>query len=138
MLLQIRKMVGFVLAMVRMKPLPTLEQAAEFFTRACNASERHGIPTAPALGLFLDFPIYDVYNETYGKGRGILSATEFQTEIDTFKTNEIYPAMVAGERSQHFLQYWLHMNDRLGKTPLLPVPAKPPTVSPPQPSQPPS
>eukprot|EP01105_Mastigella_eilhardi_P012466 TRINITY_DN284_c5_g1_i1.p1 TRINITY_DN284_c5_g1~~TRINITY_DN284_c5_g1_i1.p1 ORF type:complete len:500 (-),score=131.51 TRINITY_DN284_c5_g1_i1:97-1596(-) len=124
MLLQVRKMVGFVLALARQRPMPTPTEAAAMLTHLF-AEERHGVPTAPALSLFLDHPLFTHYNQLYSKLHGVVGWEPYQEKVEHMKREVIHPAFVAQERAQHALQYWLYMTDSLHVPPILPIRAGP-------------
>jgi len=85
MMHQIRKMVGMAALTVRCGTDPKVME--ESFG---NAVVR--IPKVPGLGLLLERPVFDSYNEKQAKvhGRESIDFTKFDKEIDEFKEREIY------------------------------------------------
>lgn len=137
MLLQIRKMIGFMLILAR--TTPSLEDAKTIFDEAFQR-EKIGIPAAPALGLYLDHPHYDFYNKSFTrpliqhkmtpeqreaeeaaaafaadpaafKGRqwvrGPIRTEDWQDEIEEFKRSVILPHIIAVERAEGTMKKWL-------------------------------
>lgn len=85
MMHQIRKMVGMAALTVRYGSNPAIIK--ESFG---NVTVR--IPKAPGLGLLLERPVFDSYNEKQAKqhGREVIDFSKFDKEIAEFKEREIY------------------------------------------------
>jgi tRNA pseudouridine38-40 synthase len=85
MMHQIRKMVGMAALTVRCGTNP--EIIKESFG---NVTVR--IPKAPGLGLLLERPVFDSYNEKQAEqhGREKIDFSKYDKEIDEFKEREIY------------------------------------------------
>lgn len=85
MMHQIRKMVGMVALTVRSGTDPKI-----FETSFENHVVR--IPKAPGLGLLLERPVFDSYNEKQAKaaGRDDIDFSKYEKEIAEFKEREIY------------------------------------------------
>ena len=137
MLLQIRKMIGFMLIMARMTP--SLEDAKTIFEEAFQR-DKIGIPAAPALGLYLDHPHYDFYNKSFTrpliqkkmtaeerlaeeaaaaaaadpatfKGRqwvrGPIRTDDWKEEIEAFKDSVILPHIINVEKEEGTMKKWI-------------------------------
>jgi tRNA pseudouridine38-40 synthase len=85
MMHQIRKMVGMAALTVRCGTHSDIMEKS--FT---NVTVR--IPKAPGLGLLLERPVFDSYNEKQAKqhGRESIKFSKFDKEIEEFKEREIY------------------------------------------------
>jgi tRNA pseudouridine38-40 synthase len=85
MMHQIRKMVGMAALMVRCGTDPKMMEQS-----FGNVIVR--IPKAPGLGLLLERPVFDSYNEKQAKqhGRETLDFNRFNEKIEEFKEREIY------------------------------------------------
>lgn len=85
MMHQIRKMVGMAALTVRCGTDPTIMEKS-----FGNVIVR--IPKAPGLGLLLERPVFDSYNEKQAKqhGREKVDFNKFNKEIEEFKEREIY------------------------------------------------
>lgn len=100
MLHQIRKMVGFSLAVIRdIIPLEMLQRA---LTR-----ENFNVPTAPGLGLVLECLHFDKYNRTFGHLHGEISWEKYETEIEIFRRNHIDPVIIRTEIEDQTMVNWL-------------------------------
>lgn len=137
MLLQIRKMIGFMLILAR--TTPSLEDAKKIFEAAFQR-DKIGIPAAPALGLYLDHPHYDFYNKSFTrpliqkkmtqeereaeeaaagfaadpaafKGRqwvrGPIRTDDWKDEIEAFKDSVILPHIIGVEKEEGTMKKWL-------------------------------
>jgi tRNA pseudouridine38-40 synthase len=85
MMHQIRKMVGMAALTVRSGTDPKI-----FETSFGNNTVR--IPKAPGLGLLLERPVFDSYNEKQAKaaGRDDIDFSKYEKQIAEFKEREIY------------------------------------------------
>ena len=85
MMHQIRKMVGMVALTVRCGTNPDIFQLS-FENNVVR------IPKAPGLGLLLERPVFDSYNDKAAKqaGREDIDFSKFNKEIEEFKEREIY------------------------------------------------
>lgn len=100
MLHQIRKMVGFSLAVIREnKPL-------EFLKRSLT-KEDFSVPTAPGLGLVLEQLHYDQYNRQHGAFSGKLEWDEFEDKVSEFRRKQIYPIIIDTEIENKEMYTWL-------------------------------
>ena len=85
MMHQIRKMVGMATLLVRCgAPLSRINES--------YGSERWSIPKVPGLGLLLERPVFDTYNERQAKKfeRETLDFSKYEKELEAFKQKEIY------------------------------------------------
>ncbi|KZT69267.1 pseudouridine synthase [Daedalea quercina L-15889] len=80
------------------------------------------IPKMPALGLLLEYPIFDVYNERAAVGnekiepsdpqyRPAITFENHQEQIDKFKNEHIYPSMRGIEDSEGVFDAWIRSID---------------------------
>ena len=84
MMHQIRKMVSMVALMVRCG-------CPEERLRESYSVEHISIPKAPSLGLLLEYPVFDVYNDRLEKlGRDRIDFSKYSAEMEEFKQREIY------------------------------------------------
>lgn len=96
MLHQIRKMIGMVALVIRTGcPLERIEEAF--------GENKINIPKAPALGLLLEQPVYDGYNQklTGDFGREALGFDKYEKEMDAFKHKFIYDKIFNEEQKEH-------------------------------------
>ncbi|KAJ9074754.1 tRNA pseudouridine synthase 1 [Entomophthora muscae] len=107
MLHQIRKMVAMVVMLVRSNtPLSVLTRAFE--------EQKINIPKAPGLGLLLERPLFDSFNDKQEKGRESYDPIDFssvQEEMDQFKTEFIYPNITQEEKSGYTFETFLRQVD---------------------------
>ncbi|KAK9465069.1 pseudouridine synthase [Lipomyces arxii] len=95
MLHQIRKMIGMVAQVVRCGA--PIERIKEAFYR-----EKINIPKAPALGLLLERPVYDKFNERLQSfGRENVSFDKFNDQMEDFKMKYIYDKIYAEEAKEN-------------------------------------
>lgn len=100
MLHQIRKMVGFSLAVIReIIPIEMLERAL--------TKETFNVPTAPGLGLVLERLHFDKYNRSFGHLHGELDWNKCETDIEQFRRNQIDPIIIATEIKEESMINWL-------------------------------
>jgi tRNA pseudouridine38-40 synthase len=93
MIHQIRKMIGMVIMLVR-----TQSKYMDFFS-----STKVSVPKAPALGLLLERPIFDLYNKSK---KCNVSFEDYHEQIDSFKEAFIYSHIIRQEEeSGHFLRW---------------------------------
>jgi len=102
MLHQIRKMVGFAIAIMR--GLATKETLESTFKL-----DRVDIPIAPSLNLLLEEPHYDTYNKKYGNDgfHDPLCWDEYEKEIEKFSLDHILPVIYKGEIEENSMMNWL-------------------------------
>ena len=96
MMHQIRKMVAMAALVVRCgAPLTIIQDSY----RSTNIS----IPKAPGLGLLLERPVFNSYNERAEKefNRGKIDFNKYQKEMDEFKQREIYDRIFREEERDH-------------------------------------
>lgn len=96
MMHQIRKMVSMVALVVRCG-------CHEGRLQDSYMQERLSIPKAPGLGLLLERPVFDAYNEKLvGEfGRESIDFNKFEKEMEEFKQREIYERIFREEKRDH-------------------------------------
>lgn len=95
MLHQIRKMICMASLVVRTGcPITRISD--------CFGPTKINIPKAPALGLLLECPVYETYNEKLeDMGYNKLDFSKYQTEMDAFKLKNIYDKIYAEETKEN-------------------------------------
>ena len=83
MMHQIRKMVSMAALVVRCG-------CPEERLRHSYTGNKISIPKAPGLGLLLERPVFDTYNERFAGQREKLDFSKYETEMEEFKQREIY------------------------------------------------
>jgi tRNA pseudouridine38-40 synthase len=102
MLHQIRKMIGMALAEFRGEaPTGCLKYALGTFHTART-------PMAPDLGLFLDECYYEAYNDRWGHQNEHLHLSDWQSEVDEFKKERLYPALAKRDVDEKVNAAWLY------------------------------
>ncbi|KAF2015216.1 pseudouridine synthase [Aaosphaeria arxii CBS 175.79] len=107
MMHQIRKMVGMASLTVRCGTNPAIMH--ESFG---NVTVR--IPKAPGLGLLLERPVFDSYNEKQAKqnGRDNIDFNKYNKEIEDFKEREIYQRIFREEsEGNQFNTFFTHLDN---------------------------
>ncbi|PVI06371.1 pseudouridine synthase [Periconia macrospinosa] len=107
MMHQIRKMVGMATLIVRCGT--SLDIMEESFK---NVTVR--IPKAPGLGLLLERPVFDSYNQKQAKtnGRESIDFSKFNQEIEEFKEREIYQRIFREEaEGNQFNAFFTHLDN---------------------------
>ncbi|KAH7408529.1 pseudouridine synthase [Phaeosphaeria sp. MPI-PUGE-AT-0046c] len=107
MMHQIRKMVGMAALTVRCGTDPRIMQ--ESFG---NVIVR--IPKAPGLGLLLERPVFDSYNEKLAKqaGREKVDFSKYNKQIEDFKEREIYQRIFREEaQGNQFNAFFTHLDN---------------------------
>ncbi|CAH2054116.1 unnamed protein product, partial [Iphiclides podalirius] len=100
MLHQIRKMVGFMIAILRgQTDIATLEKAF--------SKEKVMIPTAPGLGLVLDKVHYERYDARYKNSHDSLTWDAEEELVRKFKAEQINPTIIKGEIEGNSMGLWL-------------------------------
>jgi tRNA pseudouridine38-40 synthase len=96
MMHQIRKMVAMAALVVRCG-------SSRDIIKASYGPANISIPKAPALGLLLERPVFDSYNEKAVKeySREKIDFDKYQREMDEFKQREIYDRMFRDEERDH-------------------------------------
>lgn len=96
MMHQIRKMVAMATLVVRCGASPKIIHES-------YGSAKISIPKAPGLGLLLERPVFDSYNDKAVKeyGREKIDFDKFQKDIDEFKQREIYDRIFREEEKDH-------------------------------------
>lgn len=77
-------------------------------------AERINIPKAPPIGLLLERPVFDRYNQDNGKSeaeRDLIDFSQYQEKIDAFKSEFIYNEMIQNEEVTHDFMTWLYGAD---------------------------
>lgn len=107
MMHQIRKMVGMVTLLVRCgSKLDTLNDSL--------TSERYSIPKVPGLGLLLERPVFDSYNNIQAPkhNREKLDFGKYETELEAFKQKEIYQRIFTEEEEKNeFVKFFNHIDN---------------------------
>ena len=107
MMHQIRKMVGMITLLVRCgASLSTLEDSL--------TASRYSIPKVPGLGLLLERPVFDSYNELTAPkhGREKLDFGKFEKELLEFKEREIYQRIFREEEERNeFAKFINHVDN---------------------------
>lgn len=94
MMHQIRKMISMVALIVRCG-------CHEGRIQDSYLPQRLNVPKAPSLGLLLERPVFDAYNEKLvGFGREAIDFSKYEKEIEEFKQREIYERIFR-EEEQH-------------------------------------
>ncbi|KAH9866595.1 hypothetical protein J1614_008287 [Plenodomus biglobosus] len=107
MMHQIRKMVGMAALTVRCGTNPAIMQ--ESFG---NTIVR--IPKAPGLGLLLERPVFDSYNEKQARaaGRESIDFKRYEKQIEEFKEREIYQRIFREEaQGNQFNTFFTHLDN---------------------------
>ncbi|KAI8840533.1 pseudouridine synthase [Chytridium lagenaria] len=113
MLHQIRKMVGMAILLMRTGSPPS-------FIQQTFKSTKLNVPKAPALGLFLRYPLFSAYNKKFGKlsngGREDVDMSRYEDKVNPFVRTWIYDKIFAEEEKDHVFLNWLyyvtiHKND---------------------------
>lgn len=107
MMHQIRKMVGMITLLVR--------AGADLKTMDASFTEtRFSIPKVPGLGLLLERPVFDSYNNLQASkhGREKLDFSKFETELEAFKEREIYQRIFREEEEKNeFSRFFNHVDN---------------------------
>lgn len=114
MMHQIRKMVG--LATLAVRCGTNLDLIPETM-----GPERISIPRAPGLGLLLERPIFDSYNQRLATqqgapGRNDIGFDKYKGELDAFKQQEIYARIYREERAGNVFHQLFWAIDNLQST----------------------
>ena len=95
MMHQIRKMVSMVALLVRCG-------CHEGRIQDSYMADRLSIPKAPSLGLLLQHPVFEVYNEKLeGFGYNKIDFSRYEKEMEEFKQREIYERIFREEEKDH-------------------------------------
>jgi tRNA pseudouridine38-40 synthase len=107
MMHQIRKMVGMITLMVRSgADLKTMDES---FTET-----RFSIPKVPGLGLLLERPVFDSYNNLQAAkhGREALRFDKYEEKLEAFKESEIYQRIFREEEERNeFGRFFNHIDN---------------------------
>ncbi|PBP16036.1 tRNA pseudouridine synthase A, partial [Diplocarpon rosae] len=106
MMHQIRKMVAMVALVVRCgSPLSIISDS--------YGADNISIPKAPGLGLLLERPVFDSYNEKAAKefNREKINFDNYKKEMDEFKQREIYDRIFREEEKDHQFHAFFHHVD---------------------------
>lgn len=107
MMHQIRKMVGMVTILVRSGG--KLETMDDSFTES-----RYSIPKVPGLGLLLERPVFDSYNNLQAEkhGREKLEFSKYEKDLEAFKEREIYQRIFREEEEKNeFGRFFNHVDN---------------------------
>lgn len=109
---QIRKMVGFSLAVIRGVV------GDDMLARSLTEEEFH-TPLAPGLGLMLERLHYTLYAQQFS-GHDPLTFDEFDDDVEQFRREKIHPVIVESEIQENSMREWLellcvHSFDRIGR-----------------------
>ena len=101
MMHQIRKMVSMVALVVRCG-------CPDSRIRDTYGEEKLSIPKAPGLGLLLERPVFDTYNQRLVTefGREKIEFARFEREMEAFKQREIYERIFREEERDHQWGFW--------------------------------
>lgn len=108
MMHQIRKMVGMVTLLVR-SGADIRRTMHDSFTDA-----RYSIPKVPGLGLLLERPVFDTYNNLQATkhGREKLIFSKYEKELEAFKEREIYQRIFREEEERNeFGRFFNHVDN---------------------------
>lgn len=97
MMHQIRKMVSMIALVVRCGSHPGILQDSFGPTKIT-------LPKAPALGLLLERPVFDVYNKDIKDAvgeRNTIDFAKYTTEMQAFRQREIYERIFRDEEEEH-------------------------------------
>ncbi|KAI7226635.1 pseudouridine synthase [Hortaea werneckii] len=107
MMHQIRKMIGMVALLVRCgSDLSTLDASMQ--------EEKFSIPKVPGLGLLLERPVFDSYNDIQAPkhGRGQLRFDKYEEAMEEFKQREIYQRIFREEEERNeFGRFFNHVDN---------------------------
>lgn len=112
MLHQIRKMIGLAILAMRLDAYE-LEHLSKLFNTLFHSKTKFNVPKAPALGLFLDRPLFEGYNKKFGQeeSRELMEFSKFEDRITAFKNEIIYPEIFEGEFKTREFYNWLRCLD---------------------------
>lgn len=99
MLHQIRRMVGFSLAVIR-------EVVGDDMLKRSLTKEVFHTPTAPGLGLMLERLHFDKYSNLF-KNHDPLTFEEFDDDVERFRREKIHPFIVETEIKEQSMVQWL-------------------------------
>ena len=112
MLHQIRKMIGLAVLAMRLDAYePT--HLTKLFGILFNSKNKFNVPKAPALGLFLDRPLFEGYNKKFSQeeDRELVEFAAFEDRITDFKNEIVYPEIFEGEFKTREFCNWLKCLD---------------------------
>lgn len=102
MLHQIRKMIGFAVAIMRnFAPESLMEPALK-------QNVRINVPTAPEVGLYLDECFFFSYNQKWKDTHEEVSMKDYAQEAEEFKLKYIYSHIASTEHKEGAVAVWLH------------------------------
>ncbi|KAK8916079.1 putative tRNA pseudouridine synthase [Platanthera zijinensis] len=102
MLHQIRKMIGFAVAVMRKCAPESLMDIA--LRRDVNIN----VPTAPEVGLYLDECFFSSYNKKWKDSHEEVSMEAYADEAENFKLKYIYSHIASMEHKEGAVALWLH------------------------------
>ncbi|GAB7354457.1 hypothetical protein MBLNU459_g4940t1 [Dothideomycetes sp. NU459] len=106
MMHQIRKMVGMASLVVRCgAPISRITES--------YGDDKFSIPKVPGLGLLLERPVFDSYNNLQAAkhGRDKLDFTKYETELEAFKQKEIYQRIFEEEARDNTFHLFFNQID---------------------------
>jgi tRNA pseudouridine38-40 synthase len=107
MLHQIRKMIGFVVA-VMAGYLPEW-----FFDVIFSPHFKFDVMMVPGHCLMLDTPIFDGYNKTRGAAHGTLDFRPVEMAAEAFRRDMVHPEIIRLEREGQLVSKWMsHLKER--------------------------
>ena len=113
MMHQIRKMVSMAAMVVRCGASPAIMDSS-------FGPEKISIPKAPGLGLLLERPVFEAYNEKLEKfGRERIDFSIHEKEMEEFKQREIYERIFREEDRDHVFHSFFASIDNLRSTQML-------------------
>lgn len=112
MMHQIRKMIGLAILAIRLDAYEP-EHLTALFKKLFSSGAKYNVPKAPALGLFLDHPVFEGYNRKFGKedGRELMDFAPLEERRAAFKDAIIYPEIFNGEFKTREFCNWLKCID---------------------------
>jgi len=105
MLHQIRKLIGLAMGLVRFRPDARVMDVAML-------KRKIEIPKAPGDGLMMNRVMYTAYNRKFGGDRESITYQEFESAMDTFKADVIYPHIVAKDAADKMFLRHRYVIDR--------------------------
>ncbi|KAK8964678.1 putative tRNA pseudouridine synthase [Platanthera guangdongensis] len=102
MLHQIRKMIGFAVAVMRKCAPESLMDIA------LRQDVNINVPTAPEVGLYLDECFFSSYNKKWKDSHEEVSMAAYADEAEKFKLKYIYSHIASMEHKEGAVALWLH------------------------------
>ncbi|EGG25016.1 tRNA pseudouridylate synthase [Cavenderia fasciculata] len=116
MLHQIRKMIGFVMSVMRRgffweknNDTESLDYVRKIIT-ATLCHRQFNLPMAPGTGLMLDACLFDVWTKKFKSVHGDLEFSEAKEEMEQFKKEKIFKQIVLLEKEKKEFTNWIVTN----------------------------